>query len=131
MRAETSQRGFVLVSVLLIALLYFGLIELIMADGARRSVEAQRFRARITANIFAENGAELAAKQMVHLGSSEEKLELPEGVMEGSFRRIGQEGFVIEATGTASGVVETRRSVAIRGTIRDSSVTIERTRHNR
>lgn len=120
-----------MISVLLIALLYFALIELIMAESARKMREAQRFRARITANILAENGAELAAAGMTGLDLREASLENDDGEMSGTFRRVGEDSFVIEATGTTKGVVRSTRNVSIKGRIVASSVRIDETRHDR
>lgn len=129
-RTDSGQRGFVLLSVLLIAVLYFGLIELLMADSTRRMREAQRFRACITANILVENGAELAATRMVELSLNESSAQSADGSMTGTYRRIGETQFVIQATGVSSGLFETSRSVTIQGRIVSSSVTIEGTQHN-
>ena len=93
--------------------------------------EAQRFRARITANILAENAAELAAAGMTGLEAREASLENDDGSMTGAFRRIGEESFVIEATGTTTGIVKSTRNVSIKGRIVQSSVRIEETRHDR
>ncbi|MDX1584387.1 MAG: hypothetical protein R3338_12385 [Thermoanaerobaculia bacterium] len=125
-----QQSGFVLISVLLIAILYFGLIELVLTESAEKMREANRFRARISANILAENGAELAAAQMTNLDYSQESLETDHGTMSGTFRRVGQ-SFVIEGIGSSKGVIENTRKVTIRGTIEGESVSIERTDHDR
>ena len=48
-RARTtnrSERGIVLVDALVLAVLYFALMELMMVDASRSLQEAQRFRAR-------------------------------------------------------------------------------------
>jgi hypothetical protein len=60
-RARTSERGIALAIALIVAVLYFGLIELMLYDASRELAEARRFRARIIAVTLAENGAELAA----------------------------------------------------------------------
>lgn len=128
-RTEPAQRGFVLLSVLLIAVLYFGLIELILSDGAQRLREAQRFRAVITANILAENAAELATAGMIGLSEKEAAAENESGSMSGSYRRIGKNSFVVEAVGSSVGTNNAKRTVTIEGEIHASSVRIHRTRH--
>lgn len=130
MRAERSQRGFVLLSVLLIAVLYFGLIELLLGDATQRLREAQRFRATITANILAENAVELATARMVHLSVNQASAELDDGSLSGTYRRVGEDGFIVEATGTTNGMFRTKRTVTIHGEIRASSVRIHQTRHS-
>lgn len=64
-RERTSERGFVLALALIVSALYFGLMALMLMDGSRALIEAQRFRARVTANVCAENAIELAARNMV------------------------------------------------------------------
>lgn len=115
---------------LLIAVLYFGLIELLLGDATQRLREAQRFRAAITANILAENAAELAAARMVELSVNQASAETDGGSLSGTYRRIGENGFVVEATGTTSGMFRTKRTVTIHGEIHAASVRIHQTRHS-
>src|SRR5260370_11002888 len=61
----TNQRGYVLISAIALAVLYFGLMELMLIDSSRALREAQRFRSRVVASALAESAAELAAAQMV------------------------------------------------------------------
>lgn len=119
-----------LLSVLLIAVLYFGLIELLLGDATQRLREAQRFRATITANILAENAVELATARMVHLSVNQASAELDDGSLSGTYRRVGEDGFIVEATGTTNGMFRTKRTVTIHGEIRASSVRIHQTRHS-
>ncbi|HET7435605.1 MAG TPA: hypothetical protein VFN10_12930, partial [Thermoanaerobaculia bacterium] len=65
-RARTTERGFALIAAIVLAVLYFGLIELLLLDSARELREAQRFRARIVALTNAENGAERAAADIAN-----------------------------------------------------------------
>lgn len=129
MRGKPSERGFVLLSVLLIAVLYFGLIELLLRDASQRMRDAQRFRSVITANIYAENAAELAATGMVGVSVNEASAEVEGGSLLGTYRRVGENGFVLEATGVTRGTFPAKRTVTIEGTIVGTSVTIHRTRH--
>src|SRR5712692_9119227 len=62
----TDQRGYVLISAIALAVLYFGLMELMLIDSSRALREAQRFRARVVASALAESAAELAAAQMIN-----------------------------------------------------------------
>jgi hypothetical protein len=64
-RQQRNERGFALILALFLGVLYFGFIELLMYDASREMSEARRFRARIVALTLAENGAELAATQMI------------------------------------------------------------------
>src|SRR5438094_727313 len=61
----TDQRGYVLISAIALAVLYFALMELMLIDSSRALREAQRFRARVVASALAENAAELAAANMI------------------------------------------------------------------
>jgi len=50
----TEQRGYVLISAIALAILYFGLMELMLIDSARALRESQRFRARVMAATLAD-----------------------------------------------------------------------------
>ncbi len=52
-------------SALVLAVLYFGLMELMLIDASRALAEANRFRARTIAAALAEDGVELASAQMM------------------------------------------------------------------
>src|SRR5258708_13978010 len=60
----SSQRRYVLITAIALAVLYFGLMELMLIDSSRALREAQRFRSRVVASALAESAAELAAAQM-------------------------------------------------------------------
>ena len=65
-RDRTSERGFVLAAAIILAVLYLGLIELLLLDGTRALQEAQRFRSRIVAlmaKAFAVSPHETVALQ--------------------------------------------------------------------
>src|SRR4051812_44422456 len=62
---RNSERGFALIIALVLAVLYFAFIELLMIDASRELSEARHFRGHIIALTLAENGAELAAAQMM------------------------------------------------------------------
>ena len=84
-RARTeSQRGFVLVIALVLAILYFMLMGLVMIDSSRAQTEAQRYRARVLAATLAENAAELACAQMVTLPGGVATLQDAQGTMTGT-----------------------------------------------
>src|SRR5688500_16300349 len=65
-RARTSESGFALALAVVLAVLYFGLIQLLMMDASGQLAEARRFRARIVALTAAENAAELAAADITN-----------------------------------------------------------------
>lgn len=128
-RALSSQRGFVLVSALGIAVLYLGLIEMLWYDAGQRVREAQRFRSRVEAQILAENAADLAAQNLVSAQSSDIEATLPEGSMSASMKRFPDETFLIEATGKGSRLMKYEARVTIHGRINDTEIEIVRTEH--
>ena len=124
-----SERGFVLVAALIVAVLYLGLIELLLLDGTRALQEAQRFRARTVAAVLAENAAELAAEQMVNkMGSSVTATDAA-GEAKGQYKRMG-DTFEITAKATSAGVASSSASVRIQGRIIDGRVKIDYTVHS-
>src|SRR6266699_1606314 len=60
-----SQRGYVLISAIALAILYFALMELMLIDSSRALREAQRFHQHVLAVTLAESAAELSAASMV------------------------------------------------------------------
>jgi hypothetical protein len=130
-RARTSERGFALAMALIVAVLYFGLIELLLYDASRELGEARRFRARIIALTLAENGAELAAQNLVTLPQDPDPITDWQGTMSGDVTHSpGQ--FVIEGTGDASGIVKVHATVRVQGRIDEEkkTITIDYTFHS-
>jgi len=132
-RARTTERGFALAMALIIAVLYFGLIELMLYDASRELAEARRFRARIVALTLAENGAELAAVNLVNPNtiSLNAKGGDWQGTITGAMKKDVNTGkFEIEGTGVATGVVEVSAKVEVFGEIVGLSVRINNTFHS-
>lgn len=127
-RAE--ERGFVLVSVLLLAVLFFGLMNLVLRESMDASHSAQRFRARIVSEVLAENAAELAAREMVLTSGAERSAENADGLMEGSFTRKPGDAFVITGVAETKGILRARTSVLIEGRIEGTTIIIEKTVHS-
>src|SRR5579864_1105782 len=98
------QRGFVLAVALSLAVLYFLLMELILIDSSRALAEAQRFRSRTVAAALAENGAELAAQDIVNRGSATIAATDAQGDTTGSLMRNGND-FELKGSGTTKGVL--------------------------
>ncbi|MDQ3283567.1 MAG: HIG1 domain-containing protein [Acidobacteriota bacterium] len=134
-RART-ERGIALAIAIVVAVLYFGLIELLMIDSSRELAQARRFRARIVAQTLAENAAELAALDMASpntSGGSEVRLEDQQGAMVGKLMKVqGQTTTLFDLTGrgTTSGVVESVATVHIRGHIQGNHVRIDYAMHS-
>jgi hypothetical protein len=122
-RARKSERGFALVAAISLAILYFALVELMLIDSARELKEARRFRAKVVAATLAENGAELAAAQMMTRYTGTESDENWQGRYSGRMTRTastdgsGEERFVISGDGETTGTERVRAHVEIRGRI--------------
>jgi hypothetical protein len=114
---------------LVLAVLYFGLIELLLIDSARELEEARRFRARVVAETLAESGAELAALEIISRTSADVTAEDWQGTMKGTMRKNAGGNFDIEAEGTSTGITESRAKVFVRGRVVGSSVRIQYTIH--
>jgi hypothetical protein len=112
-----SQRGFVLIAALTLAVLYFGLMELMLVDSARELAEARRFRSRVVAGIVAENAVELAAQQMAVGGARSINDYDDQGTMTARLTRGAGDAFEIAAEGKTSGVMSQEASVFVQGRV--------------
>lgn len=128
-RARTSERGVALAIALIVAVLYFGLIELMLYDASRELAEARRFRARIVALTLAENGAELAAKDLVNLPQNPAPMTDWQGTISGDVKKSDQ-NFTITGTGDVTGVVAAHATVEIQGRVDEHGIHIDYTRHS-
>lgn len=128
-RARTSERGFVLIAALTLAILYFGLMELLLLDSSRELAEARRFRARVVAGIVAENAVELAALHMVSSPGPKVHEADDQGSMTAEFTRNAGDAFEITGQGTTSGVLSQTATVFIQGRIEDGVVKIDYAMH--
>jgi hypothetical protein len=132
-RARTTERGFALAMALIVAVLYFGLIELMLYDASRQLAEARRFRARIIALTLAENGAELAAQNLVTA-----PLTAPvsyndwQGSITGKVSKSATvEKFTLDGTGDAIGIVGVHATVYVQGRVDEhGAIHIDYTRHS-
>ena len=125
----TEQRGYVLISAIALAILYFGLMELMLIDSSRAMRESQRFRGRVMAAALAESAAELAAAQMVNGTSNVANAQDDQGKMNGALNRSGNE-FELNGEGLTSGVPPVRATVRVQGRIEGSRVMIDYTFHS-
>src|SRR5438445_418527 len=123
------QRGTALISAIVLACLYFALMELMLIDTTRALREADRFRSRTIACTLAEDAAELAAVQMVNRTSTPPvNKSTPQGQLRGSIDHNSQR-FTIEGEGTCSGILPATEHVHIEGEIDGSSVKVNYTVH--
>ena len=108
---------------LIVAVLYFGLIQLLLYDASRELGEARRFRARIIALTLAENGAELAAQNLVTLPQNPEPMSDWQGTMSGDVALTAGQ-FKINGFGDATGIVKVRATVYVQGRVDEATKTI-------
>jgi hypothetical protein len=127
--ASKSERGVVLIASLVLAVLYFALMELMMMDAARSLNEAQRFRARVVAEALAENGAELAAAQMIARTGGTASYSDDQGTIKGTYRRVDCCAYELTGTGMTSGVVQQSSTVRLQGRIDGTAITIDYAEH--
>ena len=123
------ERGYVLISAIALAILYFGLMELMLIDSSRALREAQRFRARVVASALAESAAELAAAQMVTSPGGPTSAEDEQGKMLGSVEVSGN-AFELVGEGNATGVVPIKATVRVQGRIINGHISVDYTFHS-
>ncbi len=120
-----GEGGFALVSALLIALLFFGLIELTLRDTSDGIRAAHRHRDRIASEVLADNAVELAAAGMLSGVPRNETRSSRDGAMAGAFHPLPGFRFELTGEGTSAGLNPTTTRVVLRGRIDGSSVVIE------
>ena len=128
-RRSRGERGIVLVSALVLAVLYFALMELMMMDASRSLNEAQRFKARIIASTLAESAAELAAVQMITKTANVASYSDDQGLIKGNYTRTG-DAYILTGTGRADGVVTQTMTVRVTGRIDGNRITIDYADHS-
>jgi len=126
-RQRKGQRGFVLIAALILAVLYFGLMELMLIDASQSLEGARRFRARVVAVTLAENAVELAAVQMVSKAGRTATAQNGDGQMHGTY--TPGDKFELIGEGTSTGLIDTESRVQIEGKIEGTVVTIEWARY--
>ncbi len=124
--SRASERGLILVSVLVIAVLYFALMQLILLESSEKMRGALRFRARVVADLVAEDAVELAAERMVRSPARSIRQELKGGSAEGDFRLYSGRRFRLSGSGNASGPVSSRTTIELRGRISGTRIMIEK-----
>jgi hypothetical protein len=128
-RGRTTEKGYVLISAIALAILYFGLMELMLIDSSRALQEAQRFRARVVASALAENAAELVAANMITSPGSTTTAQDDQGKMIGAINVSGS-NFEINAEGDTAGVVPVKATVRVQGRIIGNHIAVDYTFHS-
>jgi hypothetical protein len=114
---------------IVLAVLYFALVELVLLDSQRELAEARRFRARIVAETLAENAAELAAMQIVTRESTPQfSIGIEDGTISGRMMKTAS-GFEIHGEGTTSGITQSTARVILRGRVVGTNVRIQYSLH--
>lgn len=124
------QRGYVLISVLILAVLYLGLMELMLRDSSQVLRSASRFRSRIIAQSLAEDGVELAACRIVDRGGATIRADSDQGEITAVMKRVGDEAFEITAQAVSSGAASSAASVRVFGRVLGHRIKIDRTVHS-
>lgn len=124
-----NQRGYVLITAIVLAILYFALMELMLVDSSRALREAQRFRSRLVAQTLAESAAELAAVRIIDRAGTDVNAQDEQGTMAGTLKR-SDANFVITGTGTTSGVQSMQETVRVQGRIVGNRAVIDYTYHS-
>ena len=127
-RGRTTERGYVLISAITLAILYFALMELMLIDSSRAVREAQRFRARIVATTLAESAAELAALQLVTAPGGPVNATDDQGTMSATLQRSGKK-FTIVANAESTGVPPQKAAVEVEGEVEGTKVSVSYTYH--
>lgn len=132
-----KQRGYVLITAIALAVLYFGLMELMLIDSSRALREAQRFRARVVASALAESAAELTAAQMVTQPGASANASDEQGKMTGTLRISGDpnspnvRSFELFGKGVTAGVAPVTATVTVQGRITNGNrIEIDYTFHS-
>jgi len=136
-RGRTTERGYVLISAIVLAVLYFALMELMLLDSSRALREAQRFRARIIATTLAESAAELSAAQLVTSPRSTATVNASDeqGTMTATMQRsLPPPGnlpipYEIEASAESTGVPPQKATLHLQGDIAGNRVRVTYTVH--
>ena len=125
----TRERGYALISAIALAILYFAVMQLIMIDSNRVLHEAQRFRSKVVSSALAENGAELAASQMLLNATHNADATDPDGKMKGALQRSGND-FIINAEGTSYGVEPRTATVRLQGRTDGAKIMVDFAYHS-
>jgi len=131
-----SERGFALILALFLGILYFGFIELLMFDASREMSEARRFRARIVALTLAENGAELAATQMITQDTAPPPETDWQGTTSGELTKgpcpdpLQWCSFDLKSTARSAGREGTDATLWLEGRMKGTQIQIQFSRHS-
>jgi len=120
------------VAVLVLAVLYMAMLQLLLLESSEKLRGAVRFRARIEADILAEEAIELASEGMIDSSSGRTvNRAVDSGKLEGSFEQLQGNRFRLAGRGQQTGPVASSASVVFEGRIRGTSIVIDRSEYGR
>jgi Tfp pilus assembly protein PilX len=133
-RRLRAQRGYALITAIVLAVLYFGLMQLMMMESSRELAEARRFRARIVALTLAENAIELGAAGMIEGPRAPGTLTDDQGTIEVSERTVNGDAnagtFFLKGHAETSGSVKLTATAYIKGRMEKQKIIIEWSEHS-
>lgn len=129
-RGTSREKGFALISALLLALLFLALIQILFLESSETYRSAMRFRSRVLAQALAESAVEIAARDLVNYGGASINAQNLDGRMESVFERLDEDGrFRIIGKGVTGGVFPMEADVEIEGKIDGPKIDIDKSKH--
>jgi hypothetical protein len=128
-RRHAGERGIILIAVIIVAILYFAMIELMLMESTEASRQADRFRSRVMAHVMAENGIELAAENMVNVGATQHTYTDSQGTIRGEYKRTG-DSFELTGSAVTAGVAPTKADAKLQGIVNASRITVTFSMHS-
>jgi len=120
----------VLITAIVLAILYFALMELMLIDSSMALREAQRFRSHVIAATIAESAAELSAASMVTRNAGDDiSADDEQGTMKATCKVDGT-AFEIDAQAITKGAIPMKSTVTVQGRILSSQVKVDYTYHS-
>jgi len=101
-RARADSKGFAMISALVIALLYFALMQLVMVESILAYRQARSIASRTSLHVLAEDGVELVTRDFCTSGGSSVTLESGNASVSAKSRMIGGQRFEIESKATSA-----------------------------
>lgn len=124
-----DRRGYALISAIVLAVLFFLVMELMLMESSRALEEAQRFRSRIVGLTLAENAAELMSRDLIDQTSGSLDADDDDGHMHATLERGGS-NYKIESNGVMNGVKPIRETVVLQGRVVGNHITIDYAAHS-
>jgi len=100
-RARADSKGFAMISALVIAVLYFALMQLVFVESILAFRQARSIAARSALHILAEDGVELVMRDFCTSGGSSVTLVSGTATVVAKSRMIGSQRFEIESKATS------------------------------